>query len=64
VSDAYPEPLDVTPLRGAVLVADPRGVRVIAITPDAALITAERLIGAARLAASDELPPLQWDQDY
>ena len=63
MSDAYSEPLDVRPLRGAVIVSDPRGASVIAITPDAALGTAERLIGAARLAVSDQLPPIEGDHD-
>ena len=64
MSDAYPDPLEVTALRGAVLVSDPRGASIVAITPDAALGTAERLIAAARRALSEELPPIEWDHDF
>ena len=59
--DAYPEPLQVTPIRGAVIVAHPQGAGIIAITPEAARASAERLAEAARLAASDELPRDEWD---
>ncbi len=59
--DAYPEPLQVTSIRGAVIVAHPQGAGIIAITPEAARASAERLSEAARLAASDELPPDEWD---
>ena len=53
MSDAYTEPLEVIAIRNAVIVSAGAGAS--AITPDAALETARRLVKAARLAASDTL---------
>jgi hypothetical protein len=55
-SDAYDEPLTVMPIRGAVIVSAPKGGGIAAITPEAALASAQRLIDAARLATSGALP--------
>jgi hypothetical protein len=61
MSDLYDLPLVVTPIRDGVMVAGPHGLSVAAITPAAALASAELLVDAARVAMSGELPPLEED---
>ena len=56
-SDVYDEPLTVTPIRNAVVVALPRTSGV-AATPEAALASARRLMEAAHLAMFGNLAPL------
>jgi len=53
MSDAYTEPLEVIAIRNAVIVCAGAGTS--AITPDAAIETAKRLVKAAQLAVSDTL---------
>jgi hypothetical protein len=60
-SDAYDEPLIVTPVRNAVVVAVPRASGVAAITPEAALASARLLTEAAHLAIFGNLAPLDSD---
>ena len=60
-SDAYDEPLTVTPVRGAVVVGVPRGSGLAVITPEAALASAQLLTDAAKLALFGDLAPLDCD---
>ena len=54
MSDAYEEPLTVTPIRGAVLVTHPRGSSAVVVTAEAAFASAELLTEAAKMALSPE----------
>jgi hypothetical protein len=53
--DAYREPVVVTPHEGAVIIRAPQGAAVFALTPEAALESAERIATAAHEAMRERL---------
>jgi hypothetical protein len=60
---AYSTPLSVLAVPGAVIVGHPHAASLVAITPEAALLSAEQLVQAARLATT--LPPMEvGDEDF
>ncbi len=53
-TDLFDTPMRITTVHGAVIAAAPQGAGVVAMTPQAALATAELLAAAARLALANE----------
>jgi hypothetical protein len=51
--DAYDEPLAAEPFEGVVIVSHPKAGGAVAVTPDSALASAERLIAAAHRARGE-----------
>lgn len=54
-SDAYTEPVVAEPFEGAVIIHAPQGAAAIALTPEAALESAERIMTAAHQVLSDRI---------
>ena len=56
LADAYDEPLNVMSVAGAVILVGP-GPVALALTPEAAVASAERLLQAARDTTSEDASP-------